>query len=81
MTTETKETLAAIVQQAADKLGEHFDSVLILCSKYDEGETHRIQRGVGNLYAQHGHAEEWLIRQKALTDEEARRTIDDDKQQ
>lgn len=56
----TTEEIAVIVEQAASKLGEHFDAVQILASFHDSGGTSCIKRGGGNWYARQGMAHEFI---------------------
>lgn len=41
----------ALVKRTAAQLGEHFDSVVIICTKVDAGGTQRFDWGAGNAYA------------------------------
>lgn len=53
---------SAMVQEAAKKLGEHFDAVVVLCSRHDgERGTRTIAKGSGNWHAQYGIVREWLV--------------------
>lgn len=57
----------AEVDKALNVLGEHFDSVQILCTRYkggDDGGTVNISRGTGNWFARYGQMKEWLIREE-----------------
>lgn len=69
---------AKLVTEAVDKLGEHFDSVIILVTRHEasEGGTFRLVEQRGNLYANLGWAQEWLASQHAIT---RRRAIDADR--
>lgn len=64
-----------IVDDAVDKLREHFDSVLILVTHYDgeTGSTHSYEVGSGNNYAQLGQVREWLGIQDQYQREYAKR--------
>ena len=59
-----------IIDDAAAKLSEHFDSVLILASWEEPDSTHRVQSGTGNFYARIGMATEFLQEDKARIDGE-----------
>jgi hypothetical protein len=56
-----------IVEDAADRLAEHWDSVLILCTRHNDATklTRDASTGRGNFAAQIGSAKEWVIRQDA----------------
>lgn len=63
-----KEKRAAFdrVKNAAENLGEHFDSVQIFVTRHapeDEG-THRIAYGTGNWFARVGQVFTWLQTEK-----------------
>lgn len=65
----------ARINEAMEKLSEHFDSVQILCTRYkggDDGGTVNIARGTGNWFARYGQMKEWLIREEE-TSRETRR--------
>lgn len=54
-----------IVKKAAEQLGEHFDSVVILTTRYDpavEQGTTNINWGCGNWFARYGQVREYLIK-------------------
>lgn len=56
----------ALVKQHLDKLGEHFDSCHIFCTRYEpeiEGGTISVQMGIGNWHARYGQIVEWTIKQ------------------
>lgn len=48
-----------LVDDFAEKLSEHFDSVLIICTVYDDGTKVCCKRR-GNYYATKGAVTEWL---------------------
>lgn len=50
-----------LVRETARKLGENFDSVLILATSHDEAGTIRYEFGVGNYYARLGQLREFII--------------------
>lgn len=63
--TEESVKLSALVQEFAEKLGEHFDAVQILASRMTEDAnndkaTHCVCKGVGNWYARKGMAMEFI---------------------
>lgn len=66
----------ALVEQAAKSLGEHFDAVLILASRYEpatENGTVTCQCGAGNLHTLVGMASEYVSRQDEFVRCHARR--------
>lgn len=63
---QEKEARLKLVRLVANSLGEHFDSVRIICTLGEEGDTHSYSHGVGNLYAQHGSVREWLTEQETM---------------
>ena len=58
------------LQEAVEKLGEHFDSVVIICTRHEatEGGTSIEVAGAGNVYARIGSVRDWLLKK----DEETR---------
>lgn len=51
-------------------LGEHWNSVLVLCSKVSDdgdGATDHIARGSGNVFARVQQAREYIIHQDEIT--------------
>jgi len=57
MTSQEAET---ILEDAAAKIGEHFDAVQILASWNEDGMPMIAKRGVGNWYARQGMAHEFI---------------------
>jgi hypothetical protein len=54
-----------MVKKASEKLGEHFDTVLILTTRYDPATadgTVNINYGCGNWFARYGQVREYLIK-------------------
>jgi hypothetical protein len=49
-----------LVLQSVMQLGEHFESVQILASNTEGGETRFIFEGGGNVFARRGMATAWL---------------------
>lgn len=49
-----------LLEEAAAKLGEHFDAVQILASWNEEGLSKCSKRGAGNWYARQGMAHEFI---------------------
>lgn len=74
-----REKLNRIVKAHVDQLGEHFDSVQIMCSNLEQGGefTAKYASGSGNWYARVGMTREWLMyhdeqmKQKARKDSES----------
>lgn len=57
----------AMLKDAAQRLGEHFDSVQIIATLHDEtelGGTVTQSAGTGNEYARHGSVREWLLQKE-----------------
>jgi hypothetical protein len=77
-TLSNEEQRVAIVNQAVDMLGEHFDNVQIFCNTVEDGETYRVKNGRGNTYARLAQAQEWLERVKAQDAKEAVDEMEDD---
>jgi hypothetical protein len=59
------------------QLGERFDSIRIIVSRQQDGETITVSSGAGNFYAQLGAVRDWLIRQDAKSQEHARQEMDE----
>ena len=54
-----------MVRATAEKLGEHFDTVLILTTRHEAGQedgTVNVNYGVGNWFARYGQAKEWVLK-------------------
>lgn len=49
-----------ICDEAAEKLGEHFDAAQIMVTWSEEGQTHCYRTGTGNWYARQGMAHEFI---------------------
>lgn len=57
----TPEAFREYLVKLANELGEHCDSVRILCTLPTEGGiTAGVDAGFGSIYAQIGHVQEWL---------------------
>jgi hypothetical protein len=59
-----------LVREAAAKISEHVDSVIIFVNKRrEDGQrgTWRMSFGAGNYYAQYGHVRSWLVAEEGLT--------------
>lgn len=56
-----------LVQDAANKIGEHCDSVRIFVTfpSASPGHTASYTYGSGNVYATQGHVQDWLWEQQA----------------
>lgn len=64
---------SAMVEATAKKLGEHFESVLILCSRSDGKQgTRVVAKQCGNWHAQIGMAREWMLFREEYIKESAR---------
>lgn len=54
-----------MLKEACSKLGEHFDTVLILTTRHDptvEGGTVSATWGTGNWFARYGQCREYLLK-------------------
>jgi hypothetical protein len=60
-----------LVDEAAAKLAEHFDSVIILASSTEERITRMWKAGRGDWYSQQGMAQEFITRDQASVFAEA----------
>lgn len=49
-----------MIEGHVGRLSEHFDSVRILCTKHENGQTKNYTIGAGNWYAQIGQVREWV---------------------
>lgn len=51
-----------IIASHAVQLGEHFDSVQIICTRYDgvSGQSYKASAQYGNWYTNYGAAREWV---------------------
>lgn len=66
------------VQAAAKALGEHFDAVVILCSRHEGSRgTRTIGKGAGNWHTQYGLVREWLVNRDEDICENTRRNAGD----
>lgn len=69
-----------MVRECVDKLGEHFDSVQIFCTRHEsgqEGGTINIPLGTGNWFARYGQIRNWINKEEESSREEIRRENDD----
>lgn len=67
MTYEQEKRVKEIVGKAATDLAEHFDSVRIFVTDSSASESNHwicYSEGRGNIYAQQGQVQEWLVRQE-----------------
>jgi hypothetical protein len=77
--TEDDAAESAKVAQAARALGEHFDAVVILCTRHEGSRgTRTISKGAGNWHAQYGLVREWLYDFDEKIRAEARRDVAED---
>lgn len=70
MSDEIEDKDLKIIREIAEKLGEHFDSVQIFCTRYESDECGTISAkwGIGNWFSRIGQVREWIARH----DEESR---------
>lgn len=60
----------ALLKDAAEKLSEHFDSVMIFATRYEsnlDGGTINVHWGEGNWFARYGQIMTWLVKQDEQT--------------
>lgn len=68
---------SAEVEAAVKKLGEHFDAVVILCSRHDGTKgTRTIAKGSGNWHTQYGIVREWMVNHDEDVRIQARRDVE-----
>lgn len=63
----THAELDKLVEPFMEALGEHADSIQLLMTWNEDGNTHRYWIGSGNWYARKGLAMEWLEQGQAQT--------------
>jgi hypothetical protein len=63
MSKQEEEMEEKMLSKAAENLGEFFDSVQIVVTRYDPQTKHTIimDDGSGNLFARYGSTKEWLL--------------------
>ena len=63
-----------IVSKAVQELSEHFDSVHVFVTRYQDNDTGTfgIQKGAGNFFARVGQIKEWCVRQDSREWEKGR---------
>ncbi len=67
-----------LLERAVAQLGEHFDTVRIIATKYEDGKSWSCSYGNGNWYGQLGSVREWMtLRDEELRLAERRKGIDD----
>ena len=54
-----------LIQKAAEHLGEFFDAVVIIATRYDGDATLTTSRSVGNYHSRVNMAREYVIRSEA----------------
>lgn len=57
-----------MIRKHCETLSEHFDSVQIFVSRYEDGNTVSVNDGMGNWFARLGQVQKWAEKQN----EEAR---------
>lgn len=74
MSAPISESDRKIVNEAADRLMEHFDSVRIFVTRHrgDTEESQGYTTGGGNFYAQAGQVSEWVVTQNENVRKNAR---------
>lgn len=68
----------AAVKKALQDLGEHFDSVMIFCTRHegDDRGSARVAKGTGNWYARYGQVREWLVKEEEEARIEAKKELE-----
>lgn len=56
-----------IVERHVAQLGEHFQSVRIIATRHQDGNTITVTSGSGNWYAQVGSVRDWVTQQDEYT--------------
>lgn len=75
MSSNTYAHLEKILTEAAEKLGEHFDSVQIIAVTSNQGSERcaaSLTAGTGSYYERLGATREWVITQEEYSRESAR---------
>lgn len=67
MSDEELKSKEALVTTALRTLSEHFDAVQILATVHEAGETKRLYKGSGNLFARNGMAADFVKLDEAST--------------
>lgn len=69
-----------ILERHVAQLGEHFQSVRIITTRHQDGQTFTVTSGAGNFHAQVGSVREWMMRQdeRVLENERKLGREDDD---
>lgn len=67
----TNAELEDLIANHVSQLMEHFSSVQIVATLVTDKNTVGFKRGAGDWYARIGMAREFLIRDKAITEEDA----------
>lgn len=71
----------ALLERAANQLGEHFDTVQIFVTRHspvEEGGTINADWGTGNWFARYGQIHDWLLRKDEQARLKARRDDQED---
>lgn len=56
----TKDEATKLMDEALDRLGEHFSSVQIVATNCEGNDTNHYSRGSGDFYARRGACDKWL---------------------
>ena len=67
-----------ILERHVAQLGEHFQSVRIITTSHQDGNTFTATSGAGNFYAQIASVREWLMRQDERVVHHERKMLDND---
>lgn len=67
------------VKKATEGLMEHFDSVMIFCTRHEAGEldgTINVRYGSGNWFARFGQVREWLLKEEEASRIQKKQDLD-----
>lgn len=69
--TSQRDKKMSLIQNQAAILASSFDSVMIFCTKHEEGgDTAHYSYGVGNWFARYGQITDWLNQERVVRAEE-----------
>lgn len=70
------------LKKVVEQLSEHFDTVLILVTRYDNAEkkTIQLEEGYGNLHARYGWAKSWVDDFEQISREHAKKRWHDNQE-
>lgn len=68
-----KDEALAFLERHVAMMGEQFDSIQVFATRVEpgpDGATESFTTGIGNWYARHGQAREWVRKQEASATEQ-----------